>query len=156
MSFFLSQSCYTLLSYKSWAFNLVPWVSVQMNHPPWRWKMDDIVKKMQEIPCFQSLHHEEEDVVRSLQEILVIILQEYRHRFGENIHHKLLSAWLLLVHLKVIERATRSKVFFELGWQNVVHVVGLERGDHIIISLKAHSKFHMYVFDGTKGVKKEN
>jgi len=102
MCFFLSQSCYTLLSYKSWAFNLVPWVSVQMNHPPWRWKMEDIVKKMQEIPCFQSLHHEEEDVVWSLQEILLIILQEYRHRFGENIHCKLLSAWLLLVHLKVI------------------------------------------------------
>jgi hypothetical protein len=32
----------------------------------------------------------------------------------------------------------------------------LERGDHIIISLKAHSKFHMYVFDETKRVKKEN
>jgi hypothetical protein len=32
----------------------------------------------------------------------------------------------------------------------------LERGDHIIISLRAHSKFHMYVFDGTEGIKKEN
>jgi hypothetical protein len=42
------------------------------------------------------------------------------------------------------------------GWQDVVHVIGLERGDHIIISFRAHSKFHMYVFDGTKGVKKEN
>jgi len=62
----------------------------------------------------------------------------------------------LLVRLKVIERTTCSKVFFEQGWQDVVHVVGLERGDHIIISLKAHLKFHMYVFDGTKGVKKEN
>jgi hypothetical protein len=37
-----------------------------------------------------------------------------------------------------------------------VHDVGLEKGDHIIISLRAHLKFHMYVFDGTEGVKKEN
>jgi hypothetical protein len=32
----------------------------------------------------------------------------------------------------------------------------LERADHIIITPRAHSKFHMYVFDGTRGVKKEN
>jgi hypothetical protein len=37
-----------------------------------------------------------------------------------------------------------------------VHVSGLEKGDHIIISLRAHSKFDMYVFDGIKGIKKEN
>jgi hypothetical protein len=46
--------------------------------------------------------------------------------------------------------------FFEQGWQDVVHAIGLERGDHIIISFRAHLKFHMHVFDGTKKVKKEN
>jgi hypothetical protein len=37
-----------------------------------------------------------------------------------------------------------------------VHVARLERGDHIIISLRAHLKFHMYVFDGIKRVNKKN
>jgi hypothetical protein len=31
-------------------------------NPPWRWKMEDVVQMMQEIPCFQSLHHEGKDV----------------------------------------------------------------------------------------------
>ncbi len=88
--------------------------------------------------------------------IPTIFLQEYGHRFGENIHLKLLSGWLLLVHLKVIERAIWSRIFFEQGWQYIIHVAGLERGDHIIISFRAHSKFHMYVFNGTREVKKEN
>jgi hypothetical protein len=118
--------------------------------------MEDVVRKMQEMPCFRSFHHEREDVVQSLHKIPASFLQEYGHRFGENIHFMLPCGQPLLVHLKVIERTTCSKVFFEQGWQDVVHVVGLERGDHIIISLRAHLKFHMYVFDGTKGVKKEN
>jgi hypothetical protein len=63
-------------------------------------------------PCFQSLHREGEDIVGSLQEILAIFLQEYGHRFGENIHFKLPSGQSLLVQLKVIEKATCSKVFF--------------------------------------------
>jgi hypothetical protein len=58
-------------------------------------------------------------------------LQEYGHRFGKLIHLKLLSGQLLLVHLKVVERATCSKVLFQQGWQDVIYVVGLERGDHI-------------------------
>jgi hypothetical protein len=62
----------------------------------------------------------------------------------------------LLIHLKVIERATCSRVFFEQGWQDVIHAAKLEGGYHIIISFKAHSKYHMYVFDGIGGVKKEN
>jgi hypothetical protein len=115
---------------------------------------EDVVRKMQEIPYFQSPHHEGEDVVGSLHEILTIVLQEYGHKFGKNIHLRLPSGRSLLVHLKVIEK-TCSKVFFEQGWQDVIHVVGLERGDHIIISLKAHLKFHMYVFDGIGGIKKE-
>jgi hypothetical protein len=53
-----------------------------------------------------------EDVVESLQEIPAIFLQEYGHRFGENIHLMLSSGQLLLVHLKVIKIATYSKVFF--------------------------------------------
>jgi hypothetical protein len=48
-----------------------------------------------------------------------------------------------------------QEIFYQ-GWQDVVHAIRLERDDHIIISLRAHSKFHMYVFDGTRGVKKEN
>ncbi len=62
----------------------------------------------------------------------------------------------MIIHLKVIEIATCSKVFFEQGWQDVIHVARLERGHHIIISFRAHLKFQMYVFDGTRGVKKEN
>jgi hypothetical protein len=118
--------------------------------------MEDVVRKMHQIPYYQSFHHEGEDVVQSLQEIPVIFLQEYGHRFGENIHFRLPCDQPLLVHLKVIEKATCSKVFFEQGWQNVVHAIGLERGDHIIIFFRAHLKFHMHVFDGTKGIKKEN
>jgi hypothetical protein len=95
--------------------------------------MEDVVKKMQEIPYFQSLHHEGEDVIGSPQKIHAIFLQEYGHRFGKNIHFRLLSGQSLLVHLKVIERTTCSRVFFEQGWQAVVYVVGLERGDHIIL-----------------------
>jgi len=29
-------------------------------------RMEDVVRKMQGIPCFQSLHHEGEDVVGTL------------------------------------------------------------------------------------------
>jgi hypothetical protein len=46
-----------------------------------------------------------------LQEIPTIFLQEYGHRFGDYIHLKLPSGWPLLIHSKVIERATYSKVF---------------------------------------------
>jgi hypothetical protein len=42
------------------------------------------------------------------------------------------------------------------AWQVVVHATKLEKGDHIIISIRAHLKFHMYVFDGTGIIKKEN
>jgi hypothetical protein len=83
-------------------------------------------------------------------------LQECGRRFGKILHLRLLSGQLLLIHLKVVERATCSRVFFEQGWQDVIHAVGLERGDHIIISLKAHLKFQKYVSDGTGGIKKEN
>jgi hypothetical protein len=68
---------------KSWAFNLVLWVSFQMNSSTMR--MEDVVIKMQGILCFQSFHHEGKDVVGSLQEILVIFLQEYGHRFGHSL-----------------------------------------------------------------------
>jgi len=83
-------------------------------------------------------------------------LQEYGHRYGKIIHLRLLSGRLLLVHLKVVERATYSRVFLEQGWQDVIHAIGLERGDHIIVSLRAHSKFQKYVVDGTERIKKEN
>jgi hypothetical protein len=116
--------------------------------------MEDIVKKMREISCFH-FSTMREDVAGSMQEIPIIFLQEYGHRFGEDIHLILPSGQSLLVHLKVIE-ITCSKVFFLQGWQDVIHVARLERGDHIIITLKAHLKFHMYVFDGMRGGKKEN
>jgi hypothetical protein len=54
-------------------------------------RMEDVVRKMQEIPYFQSPHHEGEDVVGSLHEMPAIFLQEYGHRFGENIHFRLPS-----------------------------------------------------------------
>jgi hypothetical protein len=60
-------------------------------------RMEDVVRKMQGIPCFQSLHHEGEDVVGSLWEIPATFLQEYGHRFGKIIHLRLLSGRLLLV-----------------------------------------------------------
>jgi hypothetical protein len=53
--------------------------------------MEEDVIKMQEIFYFQSLHHEGDDVVGSLQEFPTIFLQKYEHRFGENIHLKLPS-----------------------------------------------------------------
>jgi hypothetical protein len=46
-------------------------------------------------------------------------------------------------------------LFFNKLGKDVVHVVGLEKGDHII-SLMAYLKFHMHVFDGTGIIKKEN
>jgi hypothetical protein len=73
-------------------------------------------------------------------------LQEYGLRFGKTIRLRLLSGQLLLVHLKVVERTTYSKVFFEQGWQNVIHAIGLERGDHIIISLIQNFK-SMYLME---------
>ncbi len=53
-----------------------------------------------------------EDVFRKMQEIPIIFLQEYGHRFGENIHLRLPSGQPLPIHLKVMERTTCSKVFF--------------------------------------------
>jgi hypothetical protein len=45
-------------------------------------------------------------------------------------------------------------LFNKLG-KDVVHAIGLEKGDHIIISLTVYLKFHMYVFYGIKRIKKE-
>jgi hypothetical protein len=117
--------------------------------------MEDVVIKMQEIPCFQSLHHEGKDVVGSLQEILAIFLQEYGHTFGE----KITSSYQMKTIVgssKGYKNSNMFQSFFEQGWQDVIHAIGLERGDHIIISLRAHLKFHMYVFNGIGKVKKEN
>jgi hypothetical protein len=53
-----------------------------------------------------------EDVVKKMQEIPIIFLQEYGHKCGENIHFMLPSDQLLPIHLKVIQKATCSRVFF--------------------------------------------
>jgi hypothetical protein len=54
-------------------------------------KMEDVARKVHEILCLKSLHHEGEDVVGSLQGIPVIFLQEYGHRFRDYIHLRLPS-----------------------------------------------------------------
>jgi hypothetical protein len=50
--------------------------------------------------------------VRKMQEIPIIFLQEYGHRFEENIHLRLPSGQPLPIHLKVIKWTTCFKVFF--------------------------------------------
>jgi hypothetical protein len=72
---------------------------------PWKWKM--LVKI-----CKRTLFLITPPRGKGCCWILAIFLQEYRHKFGENIHFMLPSSGPLLVHLKVIKSATYSRVFF--------------------------------------------
>jgi hypothetical protein len=89
-----------------------------------------------------------EGVVRKMQKVFVSNHSTTRESDWKP------SGQSLLIHLKVKERATCSVIFLNkvgktsfmlLDWKEVT----------ISSSLREHSKFHMYVFDGIK-VKKEN
>ncbi len=151
MSFFFSQSYYTLLSLQ--LLNIQSYPLGQFSNEP--------VHHEDGRCCWKDVRNPMFPIIPPWRKWCCSIPTSDPYNlfariwFGENIHLKLPCGWPLLVHLKVLERTTCSIIFFEQGWQDVIHVGGLERGDHIIIFFKAHLKFDTYVFDGTRGVKKE-
>jgi hypothetical protein len=78
------------------------WIST-----PWGWRI--LLERCRRSPISNHSAMRERMLLDPYKRFL--FLQEYGHRFGENIHFRLPSGQLLLVHLKVIKRATCSRVF---------------------------------------------